>query len=74
MNSSSIKKKKNSGNFVGNFFKNLEFMELKLHGKLEFHKHEFQNSDRLIYILVNSNIWPFSPKNNVKQSGNIIST
>ena len=67
MNSSSIKKF--SGNFASNFFKKLEFMELKLYSKLEF-----QNSGRLIYILINSGIWPFSSKNNVKQRGNIIST
>ena len=29
---------KKFGNFKGNFFKELEFMELKLHSKLEFQK------------------------------------
>ena len=28
----------------------LEFMELKYHGKLDFHKIEFQKSGKLLYI------------------------
>ena len=32
------------------FFKELEFSELKFHGKLEFYKLEFKKSDRSIHI------------------------
>ena len=39
-----------SGKFESYFFKELEFMELKLHGKVKFHKLEFQKRGRLLNI------------------------
>ena len=38
------------GKFEGYFFKELEFIELGLHGKLKFHKLEFQKSGKLLNI------------------------
>ena len=62
--------KKFSSKFEDYLFKELELMELELHSKLEFQKSGrslhisktyFQNSGKLIYISVNSRIWPFWP-------------
>ena len=41
----------------------LEFLELKLHNKLEFEELKFLNSGRLQHILANSGIWPIWPTN-----------
>ena len=38
------------GKFEGYFFKELEFLELKLHGKLEFYNIEFQKGNKLLNI------------------------
>ena len=43
-------------------FKELEFLGLKLHGKLKFHKFEFQKGGKLLNIFPNSGIWSFWPK------------
>ena len=39
-----------SGKFESYFFKELKFIELKLHGKVKFHKLEFQKRGRLLNI------------------------
>ena len=38
------------GNFEGNFFKELEFMELELHDKHEIYKLEIQKEGRFLHI------------------------
>ena len=42
--------KKFFGKFEGYFFKELEFMELEYHGKLEFHELEYPKRGRLLHI------------------------
>ena len=52
------------------FFIELEFLKLEFHVKFEFLKLEFQksgtllnisHSDKILIILANNGIWPFSP-------------
>ena len=49
--------KKWHDNFEGYFFKELKFLELKLHGKLKFHKFEFQKNSRLYITNIFSKHW-----------------
>ena len=48
MNLSTIKKF--SANLKTIFKKKLEFLELEFHGKLNFHKLEFQRNDKSLHI------------------------
>ena len=48
--------------FEDYLFKELEFLGLKLHDKLKFHKLEFQRGGKLLNIFPNSVIWSFWPK------------